>query len=248
MAMIVGLLAMLLAVIVPAPARAAEELVLVHLPDDVPTAQAFLILKEAYRRIGIPVREELMPHDRALRSADSGDVDGDVMRIAGIETLYPNLVRVPESVISFEAVAFTTGLAFKVDGWESLRPYTLCVSRGQKMVEQGTQGMDKIALTSVEQMIESLRRGRCQVAIVSREIWLNVDELKAGPMRALEPPIISVPLYHYVNKRHQALVPRLAETLRQMRRDGSTATITAANDERIEAARRRNEVVAREER
>jgi len=223
----------------PEPA-AAETLVLSHLGNDQATGQAFHILQEAYRRLGIEVREELLPHERSLRAANAGETDGEVMRMAGIEAQYPDLVRVPEPVVTFDAVAFTTGLAFQVDGWESLRPYPVCINRGMKMAEQGTEGMNRMFGTSVEQIIEMLRRGHCLVAVLGRFAWLEFDRLDAGPIRELEPPIASLPLFHYVNRRHAALVPKLAETLRQMRRDGTTAAIIAIDQQPIAAARQRN--------
>lgn len=218
----------------------AETLVLSHIPNDRPTAQAFRILQEAYRRIGIEVREELLPHERSLRAANSGQTDGEVMRIAGIEAQFPNLIPVPESVQTFDAMAFTTGLTFKVEGWESLRPYPICVNRGLKLAEQGTEGMNRVLVTTVDQMAEMLRRGHCLVAVFGRAGWLEFDRLHAGPIRELEPPIASLPLFHYVNRRHEALVPKLAEALRRMRRDGTIAALTALDDQPIAEARKRN--------
>lgn len=220
---------------------AAEPLVLSHLPNDQPTAQAFRILQEAYRRIGIETREELLPHERSLRAANAGEVDGEVMRIEGIEAQFPNLVPVPEPVFFFDTVAYTTGLGFKVEGWDSLRAFTLCIARGMKLAEQGTEGMERVVGNTVDQMIEMLLRGRCQIAILGRLAWLDFDRAQARGIRQLEPPIASLALFHYVHKRHQALVPRLAETLRNMRQDGTIAAIAAVEDEPVTAARKRVE-------
>jgi polar amino acid transport system substrate-binding protein len=218
----------------------AESWVVSQIAGDQTSVKAFRIVHEAYHRLGIEVRGELLPNARALISADRGETDGDVIRIAGIEASYPNLVRVPEPVLNFETVAFTTGLTFEVAGWDSLRPYGICVFRGMKVAEQGTEGMNRTMANDAGQVIEMLRAGRCDVAVLGPTSWIDIDRLHAGPMRALEPPIATVPLFHYVNRRHADLAPRLAETLRRMREDGTVTALSAPEDEAIEAARRRN--------
>lgn len=225
-----------------AAAAALEYVVISHIENDVPTAQGFRILHEAYRRLGIEAREQFLPHERSLRHADNGETDGDVMRMAGLEASYPGLVRVPEPLVSFDAVAFTTGFTFKVDGWDSLRPYTICIARGMKMAERNTEGFNRMLANSADQLLAMLRHDRCQVGVMGPASWLEIDRLKAGPLKALEPPIASIPLYHYVNRRHADLAPRLAEVLRQMRRDGTTETLIQQEAKPIQDARQRNSV------
>ncbi len=240
-------LAMVLCIAWLAPVQAAEsisrpQMVISQMDDDpILSVQAFHIVREAYRRLGIELRSELLPRERALMSADSGETDGDLIRAAGIDTRYVNLVRVPEPVITFEAIAFTAGLKFTVDGWDSLRPYSLCIVRGMKLAEQGTEGMQRMIANTTDQAILMLSAGRCQVTVLAHQVWLDIERLHAGPMRALDPPVTRVPLYHYLHRRHAELAPRLADTLRQMRDDGTTTSLlTDERDLAIDAARRRN--------
>jgi polar amino acid transport system substrate-binding protein len=227
------------------PSVAAAETMVVSYLGDPASIKGYNILKAAYGRLGIDLKAETMPHERSLRSANSGETDGDVMRIAGIEAQFSDLIRVPEPVYSFDVVAFSTGLTFKVEGWNSLRPYSLCVARGMRVAEQGTEGMDRTVANSVEQIIEMLRNGRCQLLIAGPSTWLDIDRLRAGPILMLEPPIVSVPLYHLLNRKHAPLVPRLAEILGEMRKDGTIAAIIAEEDRDLEAARRRNSIPGR---
>lgn len=229
------------------PAQAAEpmpglRMVVSQMDDDpVLSVKASHIMREAYRRLGIELRSELLPRERALMSADSGETDGDLIRAAGIDARYINLVRVPEPVITFDAVAFTAGLKFTVDGWDSLRPYSLCIMRGMKIAEQGTEGMQRLIANTTDQAVLMLSAGRCQVAVLGHQVWLDIERLQAGPLRALDPPIASVPLYHYVHRRHAELVPRLADALRAMRNDGAFAALLAGGeDDAVAAARRRS--------
>ncbi len=229
------------------PGRAAEsmpgsQMVVSQMADDpVLSVKAYRVVHEAYRRLGIDLRAELLPRERALMSADGGETDGDLVRAAGVDAQYINLVRVPEPVITFDVIAFTAGLKFAVDGWDSLRPYSLCIMRGMKLAEQGTEGMSRLIANTADQAILMLGAGRCQVAVLGNEVWPDIERLQAGPLRALDPPITSVPLYHYVHRRHAELVPRLAGALHAMRNAGAFAALLAGGeDDAVAAARRRS--------
>lgn len=213
--------------------------------DDPLSVKAFSLLHEAYRRIGLDLTADLLPRERAILAADRGVTDGDVIRIAGLEALYPNLMPVPEPVAHFETIAFTTGFGFKVDGWESLRPYSLCILRGMKIAEQHTEGMRRVLANTNDQAIMMLRSNRCEVAVLGHEVWPDVERLQAGPLRALEPPITSFPLFHYVNRRHAGLVPKLTDALQRMRRDGTIAALLAVNERAVRDARQRNSLPER---
>jgi len=199
----------------------------------------FPILVEAYRRLGIEIIAEPLPAERGLRVTDSGQTDGETVRVEGLEAVYPNLVRVPELVVSVEVKVFTTGVTFPVTGWESLHPYTVCYMHGLKLYEQGTQGMRRVPGFGQENAVKLLREGLCEVAVLSANAWVMVDRLNAGPMRELEPPVASYPLYHYVHRRHADLVPLLAEQLKQMKREGVIDAILAPHREAVRAAKAR---------
>jgi polar amino acid transport system substrate-binding protein len=210
-----------------------------QIADDTGTIQFFPILVEAYRRLGIEIIAEPLPAERGLRETDSGQTDGETVRVEGLEALYPNLVRVPESVVSVEVKVFTTGLFFPIMGWESMGPYSVCYMHGLKLYEQGTHGMRRVSAFGQENAVKLLREGLCEVAALSANAWIVIDRLNAGPMRELESPVASYPLYHYVHRRHADLVPLLAKELREMKREGVIDAILAPHREAVRAAKAR---------
>lgn len=222
------------------PGVAADLHVISQIQGDHLSIRGFEVVREAYRRIGLEAVADIRPNERAIISADTGDTDGDTMRMPGLESRYPNLVRVPEPVLTFDSVAFTAGMTFPVNGWESLRPYTICVVRGFKLGEAGTEGMTRELVATNGAALRMVKAGHCQVAVLGEAVWLLIDELKLGPVRALSPPVSVTPLYHYVNARYAHLVPKLAEALAAMRRDGTVDGILAADRAALQAARERN--------
>jgi polar amino acid transport system substrate-binding protein len=221
-------------------ARAADIVAISQIQGDSLSIRGFEIVREAYRRVGRDAVADIRPNERGILSANDGDTDGDTMRVAGMEGKYPNLVRVAEPVMVFKTVAFTSGLTFEVKGWESLRPYSLCIVRGFKLGESRTDGMLREQPTTNEAALRMLQAGNCQVAPVGEALWLLIDQLNLGPFQALEPPVESTPLYHYVNIRHAGLVPPLTEALAAMRRDGTIDRILSADRAEIAAAKARH--------
>ena len=203
------------------------------------------ISAEAFRRSGIETEFRTLPSERALQAADSGQTAGDQVRVAGLEKLYPNLVQVPVPMLNYHTVVFTAGMTFRIDGWESLKPYSLCILRGMKLAETATESMDRTIANDVAQSILMLKAGRCKVAVLGYNAWPEIDRMRAGPLLSLDPPINSVPLYLYVNKKHADLVPSLAQALQKMQVVGFTSGVLNEMEQEIQAARQRNAMPAR---
>ncbi|MDM8539758.1 transporter substrate-binding domain-containing protein [Desulfococcaceae bacterium HSG9] len=184
------------------------------------------VLEEAYHQLGIKISYKALPPYRALQMSNSGKMDGEMNRIAGLEKEFKNLIQVPVPINSVENVAFTKNLQFTIDGWESLRPYSLAIKRGIKIVERGTQGMKRTVVPKSEQGFFMLNKGRVDIVINSRILGLiTLNEMKLKNIRILEPPLIKIDLYHYLHKKHQHIAEPVTNILRKMEREGRIAEI-----------------------
>lgn len=187
------------------------------------------LLREAYQRIGIEVQATVLPGERGLISANDGITDGELNRIAGLESIYTNLVMVPVAVSGIEAVALVHNARFTVDGWDSLRNLEIGIRKGTKFAEKGTMGMKVQVVAQYPPLLQMLARERVQVVVGSRATL--VGELQkmreAGQedvvkgMIFLEPPIDRIKTYHYLHNRHLALLPQITKALQDtMRKRG----------------------------
>ena len=228
----------LLCSLLPAVGHAAP-LALSRISDEPLSAVAYDILKEAYRRLNLQISEANLPSERSLAYSNSGVTDGEVMRVAGIEEQYPNLLRVKVALLRAQMQVYTTGLSFPVEGWHSLLPYRICIRSGIRINMLNTIGMQRELANSEQQILNMLRAGRCDVAVLSQNAWLVIDQLQKGPLRALQPPLTNDPLYHYVHRRHAALVPKLEAVLLEMQRDHSTERILQQFNAKVQEARKR---------
>lgn len=211
-----------------APAHAAQTLILntaylapVTSPDK--TGYLDLVYQEIARRTGLNIVIQPLSGERALLNANEGIDDGDVCRIAGMEKNYPNLVRVPELLMSAQIKVFSRDADFVVTGADSLKPYDVAILTGWKIVEKTVVGTRSLFnLETFEQMFEMLDKGRVDLAIaeemMSRQV---IRSLGLRSIRVLNPALLEVDWYLYLNKKHADLVPRLAKAIREMRQDGT---------------------------
>jgi len=209
-------------------ARAAEVPVLVLNDTNEPPlttadGSGFLdaVAGEAFRRAGVRLRLVRLPAERGLINANAGIEDGDMVRIAGLEAQYPNLVRVPEKLIDWEFTAFSKDAALPAR-WETLRPRPVGHIRGWKIYEQQFAGAPH-AVTAEDsaQLFRQLQLDRIEVALYAR--WQGLSLVRRQGLKgvyALEPPLATREMFIYLNRRHVALVPKVAEALRAIKAEG----------------------------
>lgn len=188
-----------------------------------PAGQGFLdiVAGEAFRRAGVQLRLVKLPAERGLINANAGIEDGDLVRIAGLEGLYPNLIRVPEKLIDWEFTAFSKNAVLPAR-WEALPARPIGHIRGWKIYEkQLTDAPYVVSSDDATQMFRQLQLDRVEVALYER--WLGLSLLKRQHIQGvypLEPTLARREMFIYLNKRHTALVPKIAEALRAIKAEG----------------------------
>ena len=221
----IHLTALLSLLVITSPVCAQEPLVLSK-PDDPIAEVSSKVLREAYQRIGIQIQMKTLPAERGLVQSNQGMIDGEVNRIQGIESTYSNLIMVPVAINTFEGVVFTKKVTFPVTGWDSLRPYNIGVRIGTKFAEQGTEGMNVESVTTNEQLLLKLYAGRNDVIVTSRIEGLGqIKRLQLKGVKVIEPPLVTEKLYHYLHKKHAAMIPGIAKVLREMAAEGRIQAI-----------------------
>jgi len=183
-----------------------------------------LLTQEAFTRVGLSSKLVSMPSERSLQMANQGEVDGEGLRIAGLSQHYPNLVQVPERFIGISFVAFSRDAAINLNhGWESLKPYRVAFITGWKMFETHAAGAKVVNRVSTpEQMFHMLEDGRIDLALYTRTDGnALIRSLGLSSIAPLSPALKDVDMYLYLNKKHEALVPKIAQALREMKADGT---------------------------
>lgn len=181
-----------------------------------------IVVGEAFNRAGLRLKLVVLPAERGLINANEGIEDGDLSRIAGIEKVYPNLVRVPEKIFDMDFVAFTRSENIKIASWDALQDYSVSYIKGWKIFEQNLLPKTEITTAEApEQLLDMLALGRVQVVLYSR--WMGLALAKAKGIkniRVVEPALAHRAMYIYLNKRYAVYIPVIAKALREIKHEG----------------------------
>lgn len=188
-----------------------------------------LIYTEAFKRLGIPFQLSTYSLARRAALASEGAIDGEVSRIYAYADAHPDLVRVEEPVLDFSFALFSADPNLRLQRLEDLATshYIVEYRRGILMCENTLAKYipaERLSnVTGTEQGVKKLIAGRtdlyCDIETYVPEA-LRAPEFKGVTTVRKALRFASVPTYPYLAKKHAALAPRLAATLRQMRAEG----------------------------
>lgn len=190
--------------------------------------------QESLRRIGVDLKLVSLPSERSLTAANLGEVDGEGLRVGGLggpDGPYPNLVQVPERFVRISFVAFSKNATISLDnGWDSLKPYRIAFINGWKMFEANAQGARVVnKVDKPEQLFRMLDEGRVDLVLYTHaDGLLLARNLGLTSVAPLSPALKEVDMYLYLHKKHQALVPKLTQAIRDLKADGSYNRILSA--------------------
>lgn len=181
------------------------------------------VVIEAFRRAGLPVRIAHLPTERSITNADLGITDGEFPRISGLDSLYPNLIMVPEKIDDFEFVAFTWRNDIQIEDWDSCKPYNVAIVRGWKILETNLADVNSlVSVNNQQNLFTLLGEHRTDMVVYSRfEGQEMIETLGLDSIEVLEPPLAIREMFLYLNRKHLALVPEIEEQLRSMKHDGT---------------------------
>ncbi len=212
-------LATLLCALIAAPVQ-GQDLQLFLIPDTPAHLEAWQTIEAAAKRAGIGVQMRPVSAERGMLMANEGKLDGAIGRTMLAAREYPRLLAVPEPVFQYAPTAYSYKTIDVARGWASLRGHTLCVRRGYNFTDERTRGLPRQRLDNDASLLRMLKAGGCDVALMDRRNKEAEAEMARDPdLQRLLPPLEEVPLYLFLNKRHAALAPRLAEALKQLKRD-----------------------------
>jgi len=181
------------------------------------------VLKEVYKRAGIPLEFVVMPTQRSLVESSNGRIDGELVRIHKVGDIYPTLIRVPTPYTFFESTAFSKiPDILPEEGWNGLSDYRVGMVRGMKHAEWGLKDIESVvAVNLTKQLFDMLEYGRIDIAVTSRVSGLYfIRELNLQPLHIVEPALQNHDLYHYLHVKNKQYVPVLDDTIRAMKQSG----------------------------
>ena len=181
------------------------------------------IIVEMFRRIGVDAEVTFYKSSaRGLENANNGSDDGVGLRVAGLEKKFPNLVRIPESIIVNDFVAFSTHQSLATDNWHSMDKHDIAHILGWQVFQKNlTHHKRTFRVKSNAQLFQMLEKDR--VDFILHERWQGTWHSKQMNLNVKihEPPLIQREMFAYLHKKHTAIAGKAAAALRSMKVDGS---------------------------
>lgn len=186
-------------------------------------------LSNVFGSLGYELVVEKHQSQKCFELSNSGQVDGEMWRIKGIERQYQNLIRVPTAIWAHPELAFVKG-DIELDNWASLAPYRVAFRRGTKVVEDNIAGIVSrpFPVDTVNEAFELLKEGAVDVVMsdnIDGTLLHESEKYKGSGIRLIEEPIDEALLYTYLNNVHASLVPLVAIAISEKKRNGTYQTI-----------------------
>ncbi|EPJ48824.1 MAG: hypothetical protein OFPI_27720 [Osedax symbiont Rs2] len=199
------------------------------------------ILTEAFKRNGIKFNAVHHPSLRSLLYSSTGTLDGELHRVYNFHKVsgnkYPGLIRIESELLTIWLAVFATK-KITFASWTDLREYKVCYARGKKILEKIlSQHLPKEQIVTADNdthAVKMLSEGLVDLVVSESRLGDDLLEIHSEfsnitKVQQLHP----IRMYSYIHKKHLQLATLIAETLEQMKKDGSFAKIVGAIDKSI---------------
>ena len=187
-----------------------------------------IVLSKIYNNIGLNITISPLPGKRAQYAANYGNKDGEIMRIWTYGDENPNSIRVPTPYYYLETMPFVLKNSdIKIETKEALANYRLTKIRGVKHTNNITKGLSNIyEMSSTEDMFKLLLSGKVDVVLTNTiDGNLALTRLGLNNVISMNKPLARLPLYHYIHKKNQSLIPLIDKEIKRLKDNGQLAQL-----------------------
>lgn len=183
------------------------------------------VLEQAYAKLGIKLVYSNVPLARSYIEANNGTLDGLRARVDRVSNEYQNLIQIPVPLLTFTIVLILDKSQCGECKLEALR--RVGTARGFKSVEhqlnENPLPFKVQQFTSQTQTLDLLKAKKLQGAILAEAMLRDAhfDQAENWKIQILA----KADLYHYLHKKHHALVMPLSEVLNKIKEDGDLAIL-----------------------
>ncbi|GAA0859670.1 hypothetical protein GCM10009114_34010 [Aliiglaciecola litoralis] len=177
-------------------------------------------LESAYQSLGYRVKYQKIPLARSFVEADAGRIDGLRARVGDVEKEFVNLIKIPVPLFEFEMVMLADRRKCGVCDYQWIEQ--VAVARGFRAFEyfQSKQSnpVKPIYVTHAQQAFNMVMEGKVSGAVMSGASVPKV--YSAMSHHWIKTTLARLADYHFVHRKHEHLVPKLTQVLRQMQTSG----------------------------
>ncbi|PCK31650.1 transporter substrate-binding domain-containing protein [Pseudoalteromonas piscicida] len=182
------------------------------------------LMQKIYAPLGITPRLIILPSERGLEYVNEGVYDAEAGRTHAVAATYSNLLQVPEPLATVQMAVF----CIKKEHCALSDQQDYVVIKGSLVTELVCKRKKLIcnAVFNDVSVFQALQKGHVEQILADDLFALGTlcqSGLEKVYVRRL--PDASYPIYHYVNVKHQALLPQLTKSIQRLNNNGESHTI-----------------------
>ncbi|MGB1297412.1 MAG: hypothetical protein ACPG8A_04010 [Psychrobium sp.] len=194
-----------------------EKIVLGQIKTSEIQQHVFNFLSPIYRELGIELVVTSFPSKRSLTFSNQGQIDGELLRVEGIEENYDNLIPIPITLYQMSAYAYTIEGKTDFKHPSDVLRFTVGMHRGvqweEKFVSQFPRYVSRVGGT--EKKFKLLTLGRVDYVISTEERAKEIIDkhFKDTKIKRVLPMLQHINLIHYLHKKHAHLIPQITAAI-----------------------------------
>ncbi|MGY3568534.1 hypothetical protein [Vibrio paucivorans] len=179
--------------------------------------QSMRLALEAFTLAGHNVTIKVVPGERALRLANSGELDGDLFRQPQAVSDFPHLipVQVPIHKAKYYVYVFSNReCPLSIDDITRLKPIGLSGLKYFELVYAKSE-VGFLQVDGMKLLTDSLRKRRADFTVAPIDLFGAYDKLDGAEdfKPCFEQPLFETQSYIYLHAKHQPLIPALEAAL-----------------------------------
>jgi hypothetical protein len=176
------------------------------------------VLEKSYAELGYDINYISVPLGRSLIEVNSGRLDGFLTRTDTITEEYPNLVKVPFSILQSKILLLANP---KICGQCNISQLSnIATIKGFKAFEyymtKNDIELDLVQVVNFKQIFGMLRAGRVEGVVLPLHDPNSLNLKGKWTQHILD----TYSSYHYIHKKHLKLVPLLQEQFEILQKNG----------------------------
>ncbi|WP_148864248.1 substrate-binding periplasmic protein [Marinobacter fonticola] len=179
------------------------------------------LIEAIYREVGIEITVMETPPAREIAMLSSGQLDGSMGRVAGLDDQVQEVTRIPVPLTHINLVVFSTLEQLPKLAQPSTATLRVGQLRGIDFGIESSRPVEVVFLDTTEQLMAVLAKRRIDVAIAS-ELGgaFFVQTQNYANVRIVAKPLKVIPVYHYLHKKHVALAPDVQRVMERLQSSG----------------------------
>ena len=187
------------------------------------------VIQEALKPYSIQAEVLELPGSRVILQVNNGWIDGDLSRVENFKNISDystsNYRRVNEAIVLTEIVMITLAHKEIVQPltWKTINQGSVAFLRGSNTIRKNLDSKNRVSLTSNIQVLEMVANERADSAIMFASVATSLLKQHAELNEKLiiqKSAVMSYPLFIFLNKKHSKLIPKLEQSIRQLKSSG----------------------------